>query len=93
MVSSIEVIVVNETHAPDRAMDQKIAFRWVLKACRRVIECSEASAAAASRTASIPISLTISSSALVNTFSDMVAYSRKQSQVKDKAKNRLLVYI
>jgi hypothetical protein len=65
-----------KTHAPERAMDQKIAFRWVLNACRRVMLCSEASPAAASLTASIPKSLTISSSALVTTFSLMLLVFR-----------------
>jgi hypothetical protein len=73
-------------------MDQKIALRWELNACRRVMECSDASAAAASRTASIPISLTISSSALVKIFSVIV---RVEDRVvgRDDAKNRSLVYI
>jgi hypothetical protein len=73
-------------------MDQKIAFRWELKACRRVIECSDASAAAASRTASIPISLTISSSALVKIFSVIVIVEVRVIG-RDEAKTRSLVYI
>jgi hypothetical protein len=73
-------------------MDQKIALRWELKACLRVIECSEASAAAASRTASIPISLTISSSALVKIFSVIVSVEDRVVG-RDKAKTGLMVHI